>query len=214
VENDLDMGNPRWEATKAFVSRYRLTLTVAVVGLLLLVAAGLAYQNYRQDRLVSASDHYQRALAALQQGNTSRARTQLTTTAERFSATPYGGMARVLLARLHHEAGETGQARSVLQPLVDGEGEPRIARHLAVEEMARLRWEAEGPQAALQVLDKLSDRAFLPTYYLLRGDLLAEAGQPARARSAYEQARQAPGAQRLSGDIDRRLDGLPKGAEK
>lgn len=213
MENDLDMGNPRWEAAKAFVGRYRVALTVAVVALLLAVAAGMAYQDYQQKRVVSASDHYQQGLSALQQGNGEQARQRLATAAERFGDTPYGGMARVLLARLHHQAGKAEQARAVLQPLVDGAGGPRIARHLAVEELARLRWEAEGPQAALSVLEGHTGRAFLPTFHLLHGDLLAETDRPGEARAAYERARQASGGQRLSGAVQRRLDGLPA-AEK
>lgn len=214
MENDLDMGNPRWEATKAFVSRHSLTLAAVAGGLVLLAAVGWAYQDYRQGRLVSASDHYQRGLAALQQGNPDRAREKLSTTAERFGGTPYGGMARVLLSRLHQEAGEPVKARKALEPLVAGEGGPAVARQMAAEELARLRWAAEGPEEALAVLEGHADEAFLPTFFLLRGDLLAETGRSGEARTAYERVRSMGGGQRLSSAVERRLDGLPEGDDQ
>jgi predicted negative regulator of RcsB-dependent stress response len=211
VENDPDMANPRWEAVKAFATRYRLTLTVAGVGLVLLALGIWAYQDYRQGRIAQASQHYQQGQTAFQQGNTKRARRQWQTTVERFSRTPYAGMARVMLARLHHESGRPGQARKVLEPLVSGGNGPQVARQMAIEELARLRWAQGESGKALDLLQEHRQAAFLPTYHLLRGDLLAETGQPKKARKAYDKASQMGGGQRLSGSIQRRLDGLAGG---
>jgi predicted RNA polymerase sigma factor len=66
---------------------------------------------------------------------------------------------------------------------------------------------ADGPEAALSIVDRLVDEPALKTYHLLesvRGDLLQKLGRHAQARAAFEAAAALAGNQRERDLLNRR----------
>ncbi len=208
---DLEEGR-RLQAAKDFVSRNRFPLIAAVVAVILGAAAGYGWHQYRQGRLIEASEHYQAAVSALQEERSGDARVALRTLTEDYTDTPYGAFGRVLRARILHAGGDSQQALEVLAPVAEGEAGPAYARHVAVEERARIRWDRGDVEGALDALEPLAEEAYLASYFQLQGDLLAANGQPEAARAAYEEARKAPGSSALQPGLKARLDRLPSPA--
>lgn len=205
---DLDEGG-RLEAIKDFASRHRATLIAVAVAVILGASAGYAWHQHRQDRLTRASGLYQTAVSALEAGRSAQAREALRTLTEDFSGTPYGAFGRVFRARLLHEKGDSQKALDVLAPAAEGQAGPGLARQVAVEERARILRNLDRPKEALKVLEALAGKAYLASYFQLKGDLLAATGQPRPARAAYSRARQMPGGGSLESGLKARLEQLP-----
>jgi predicted negative regulator of RcsB-dependent stress response len=210
LEENLDIEEgQRAEALKAFWRRYRMPLIILAVGIVLAAVAAYGYTNWRQSQLLNASQQYSSAVQALEEGRNGDARAGFKALISKYGGTPYAAFGRVFRARLLHEGDQSQEALKVLGPLVGGEAGPSEARHIGVEEAARIRWDRQGAEAALSELEALSGSAYLPSYFLLKGDLLAELERPDEARSAYRQARDRAGGQVLQRTVDARLDRLP-----
>lgn len=209
MEEQLDIEEgKRMAAAKAFAHRHRFLLATLVAALIIGAAAGWGYQRYRQAQQLEASQQYQEGLKALSEGRRGDARQAFKGLVSEHPGTSYAGMGRVLRARLLHEGGDAQAALEVLAPLVDGGG-PAEARHLAVEETARIQWAAGDIDAALATLEGIAGQAYMPSYFQLRGDLLAAAGRTEAARAAYQRALQQPGSAPLGSGLEARLDQLP-----
>ncbi len=198
----------RWERVKAFLHQYRRPLLISGLVVVVGIAAGLGYQNYREGRQLQASKHYWEASQALEDGRTTAAKEGFQTVYERFPDTAYASFARAFQARLLHKEGNYAAALEAIRPVARGELGPQVARHLAVELEARILWDQGKVQAALEALHRL-EAPFLPTYYLLQGDLLAAAGKPKPAQQAYRKVLQEQAAGSLQEIVNRRLQRLP-----
>lgn len=198
----------RWERAKAFLHQYRRPLLISGLVVVVGIAAVFGYQNYREGRRLQASKHYWEASQALEKGRTTAAKDGFQTVYERFPDTAYAGFARAFQARLLYKDGNYTEALKTIRPVARGEMGPQVARHLAVEIEARILWDQGKVQAALEALDRL-EAPFLPTYYLLQGDLLAAAGKPKPAQQAYQKVLQKQAAGSLQEMVNRRLQRLP-----
>ena len=209
---DIEEGQ-RLAAAKDFAYRHRFLLATLVVAVVLGAAAGWGYNRYRHSQQVAASGFYQKGLQALSQDRDGDARQAFKALIADHPGTSYAAMGRVLRARLLHHDGSSEQALKVLEPLVAGDTGPVDARHVAVEEAARIHWDQGDVQAALDTLDRIAPSAYQPSYFQLRGDLLAAAKRPEAARDAYRQALAQTGSEPLRPGIEARLDELPAGAD-
>ena len=210
MEDELDIEEgQRAEAIKSFLKRYRMPLIILAVGVVLGVAAGYGYVNWRHSQMLSASQQYSSAMAALEEGRNADAGAALERLITDYSGTPYAAFGRVFRARLLHAEGQSDQALTVLAPVAEGGGGPMEARHIAVEERARIRWDRQGPADALGELETIADVAYLPSYFLLKGDLLAALERPEEARAAFQQVQKKAGAGPLQEAVKARLDRLP-----
>jgi len=212
LEEDLDLEEGRrLAAAKEFAYRHRYLLAVLAVAVVAGAAAGWGYARYQQAQQVAASKHYKEGLAALTEGRNGDARQAFKTLVTDYSGTTYAPMGRVLRARLLHSDGDLEGALALLEPLVSGGTGHSEARHVAVEEAARMHWERGEVEKALATLEEIAGTAYQPSYFQLRGDLLAAADRPRQARSAYKRALKQPGAEPLRSGLEARLDQLPEG---
>lgn len=198
--------NQRMEAMKLFAFRYRYTLIAAAVLLLAVIAGAWGWLEYRQGRIAEASDIYGSAVGALEEGSAEAARQDLETLIGAYGATPYGAFARVLQGRLLFSQDQPQKALSVLEPLVEGSSGIEVARHVAVAEQARIRWQASGPESGLQALKALEGEAYMPSYFQLKGDMLRALDREADARAAYDRAANASGSRFLEPGLGWRQD--------
>jgi predicted negative regulator of RcsB-dependent stress response len=205
---DIEEGQ-RLAAAKAFAYRHRFLLATIAIAALIGAAAGWGYNRYLHSQRLSASDHYQQAMAALAEGRRGEARQAFQTLVTEFDGTNYAGLARVMRARLLHADGDRQGALDLLEPLVTGKRGPTEARHVAVEAAARIRWDGGDPKAALATLEEIAPSAYLPSYFQLRGDLLVADDRPEAARNAYQRALEKAGSGPLKAGLEARLDQLP-----
>lgn len=199
----------RWEAMKAFAHRNRFLIGGIIAVVVIALAAGWAWYRYQQQQVLAASSHYRSAIAALSEDQTEQARQALATLIQDYPETDYAAFGRIFQARLLHENDQVDRAARILDPLVRNGSGPGVARQIAVEERARIHWGRGNIDRALTTLERIEDRAFLSSYFLLKGDLLAASDRPDAARKAYETARSKPGARSLQPGLGARLDRLP-----
>lgn len=103
-----------------WVTRNREVAITAGVVVVLALAAGLYYYNYRQTVRMEAAAELERVQEMVASVDPEDAESELTTYVERFGDTPYGVEARLLLAELHLREDEPEQAAEVLEPAVEG----------------------------------------------------------------------------------------------
>ena len=104
-----------------------------------------------------------------------------------YSATPYAGLAAMILARVSLEEGKKDDARRELQWALDNATDDGI-KHAARLRLARIVADAGEVDAALSLLGVSDIVGFELDYHELRGDLTAIKGDKQSARKAYRMA--------------------------
>jgi len=103
-----------------------------------------------------------------------------------YRGTPYAGLAALVQARVHYEAGDRAAAREALQwAMAHADG---AVAHTARLRLARLLLEADKLDEAQALIEVKRMDGFDAEYHELRGDLLRARGQPVAARAAYSEA--------------------------
>ncbi len=162
----------------------------AIAGVLLGLALLVGYRYwdaYVESQRAAASARYEELLEAVQRGDTKAALGTGAALIETYPRTPYAGMAALLLARLHVEAGELEAARERLAWAIEHGRDPAsvIAARLRLARLLLSEGKTEEALARLEGGDYLG---FESEYHELRGDLYRRAGRLDEARDAYARA--------------------------
>jgi predicted negative regulator of RcsB-dependent stress response len=160
-----------------------------VAGVLLLVGWN-AWQDYRLRQSEEASVIYATLAEATANGRTEDARAQLDRLAEDYAGTPYLQQGRLALASALVRAGSLGEAEPLLSAVMKeaGSDDEELALVARVR-LARLLAAQGESVRALAMTDAGDDAgAFSAALQEVRGDILADLGDTAKAREAYERA--------------------------
>lgn len=162
--------------------------------LLLGIALGLAilfgnryWADYKQQRAEAASALYDELLVQVDKKDYEDARGSGKRLMDEYDATPYAGLAALVLARVSYEAQQLDEARAHLRWAVDRARDEGV-RHVARLRLARLLAAAGEVDAALALSEAKDIAGFEAEYAELRGDLLTAKGDATAARTAYGQA--------------------------
>lgn len=161
-----------------------------IVGVLIGVSLlfGNKYWNQYQERQrQEASSLYEELLVATRGRQPEKTRTLGDRLVNEFSSTPYAGLAALMLARHHLDAGERDLARQRLEWAIKNTSHETTA-HAARLRLGRLLAEGGDAAGALALADVKNKAGFESEYAELRGDLLTMQGRPDEARSAYREA--------------------------
>jgi tetratricopeptide (TPR) repeat protein len=93
----------------------------------------------------------------------------------------------MVVARMLFDNGDAAGAKARLLWVIEKSGEDNL-RQIARYRLAEIQFDAKEYDDALRTLDAKHDDAFVGLYADLRGDILAAAGRPADARTAYQTA--------------------------
>jgi predicted negative regulator of RcsB-dependent stress response len=126
-------------------------------------------------------------IEALHRGETKEAIRMGAELIEAYPRTPYAGMAALLAARLHLEAGDRQKARERLAWAVEHGRDPSsvVAARLR---LARLLLSEDKPEEALKRLEGGDYTGFESEYHELKGDIYRRLGRFEEARAAYARA--------------------------
>lgn len=162
--------------------------------LLLGIALGLAilvgnkyWSQYKQERAESASAIYDGVLDDYRERAFDEVREAAATLKNNYAATPYAGLATLIVARVSFEEGKIEDARRQLEWVLDHATDGGT-RHAARLRLARVLADAGKVDAALALLDVTDIAGFELDYHELRGDLIASQGNSQGARDAYRLA--------------------------
>ena len=175
------------EKLKAWWKNYG---SATIFGVLLgaAVLVGFRYwTQYQEQRLQGASVLYNELVQDMRSKKTDAARRAGESLINDYSATPYAGMAGLLLARLDFDAGDAKAARAHLQWVIDHAKDP-VAVNTARLRLARLLAGSGEKDAALALLNAKDQAGFEGEYEELRGDIYAAQGKRDEARAAYQEA--------------------------
>lgn len=114
-------------------------LTIVGIVLVLGVAAGLYYKNWRAKHLNDAAEQLNIARSTVMQGNHQLAMRDLKQYIAKFGDTPAGDEARLMLAQVQMEEGQPQAAIATIKPLA---GDPRNSEGVSAALMLGAAYEA------------------------------------------------------------------------
>ncbi|MGD8319098.1 MAG: tetratricopeptide repeat protein [Gemmatimonadota bacterium] len=131
-------------------------VTVLVVILVLGVAAGLYYFNYRKSLVTQAANQLEQIHQTVALQDREGAKQQLKVFLDRFGGTPYAGEARMLLGELYLDGNDPQQAQAVLEPIAQSPRDPlelQAASLLAAAYEQEKRW-SDAEATYLRIADR------------------------------------------------------------
>jgi predicted negative regulator of RcsB-dependent stress response len=183
---------------------------MALAGGLLLGLAGIfgweAWQSARTAKAEHASKVYE-DLKRVPPERTERAAELWLHLTRDFPTTPYAAQAALLLASQAAARQDWAAAQAKLEWVRDHTGDPGL-RKLAALRLARVLWQQQRADDALELLDIADDDPFAALYLELRGDILFARGDRDAARAAYEKALEVGPAAAGRDGLQRKLDDL------
>lgn len=143
--------------------------------------------GYKKERAESASAIYDQLIIDYQKKAIETVRASGATLIEDYAATPYAGLAAMILARVSFDDGKSEEARRQLRWAVENATDDGT-RHAARLRLARLLTNDNELESALALIEIKDIAGFEADYYELRGDIEAAKGNQAPARNEYKQA--------------------------
>lgn len=163
-----------------FTRNREIAITTGVL-VVLAVAAGIYYYNYRQSLRMEAAAELERVQQVVGTQDAESARSELETYIERFGDTPYAVEARLLLAEHHLQEDDPTEAVTVLEPAADG----RLSDPLTLQAaflLATAYQEADRDERAEELYLRIADAAELS---FQRREALAGAARIREAEGDY-----------------------------
>jgi predicted negative regulator of RcsB-dependent stress response len=142
------------------------------------------YQDYQTGQ---ASMYYQQMLVAVAKEDNEAAVRAADTLVVSHSESGYADIARLMLARLAVDAGDHGQAETVLEDLLAVTKDPAMG-HTARIRLAVLALQAGKPDRIKALAAEGQEGGFASQYQELLGDALTEVGEWEQAQQAYQSA--------------------------
>lgn len=162
--------------------------TVLIIIIALVASFGWRFwQQHEQQQAVQASMLYEQVLNAKADADGKVITEATTSLQQQFASSPYAQMASLLAAEQDVVDSQYAQALDQLNWVIHKAGDSAVAA-LARIRAARLLIYQQQYQAALSMLDNVTDKAFAAAKFAAQGDALAAMGNKHGAKSAYEQA--------------------------
>lgn len=162
----------------------------AIFGIILGLGAIFGWRGWQANILEktgAASEVYQKALAALNEGRAQDARDGANQVVAEYNDTGYAVFARLLLAQMASEDEKYSEAGEQLNAALSAADNPSMQHEITLR-LARVLIADKKPDQALTLLNKTDYGAFASGYNELKGDAYAQQNKIAEARQAYQQA--------------------------
>ena len=161
-----------------------------IAGVILGVGGLLGWRgwvDYREGRLLAASEVYSQMQTQVQQGRADEAKRLADELRDDYARTPYAGLAALQLAEQTGSAGQLEPAAEQLAWAMDNARQVEL-RELARIRLARVRVAQGKPEEALSLLAVELPTAYDGLVAEIRGDAYRAQGKVEQAREAYDRA--------------------------
>jgi predicted negative regulator of RcsB-dependent stress response len=194
---------------KAWWEKYG-NLVLTLVTLVLLSVAGWNFWGLDERReAMAAAAIYDGFTKAVDAKDAPLQKQVAGTLIEKHGGTIYAALAALQVARLNHDAADFPAARTQLRWVLDKSGQAELAA-IARLRLAAVLLDEKSYDEALALLSGATPAEHAAAFADRRGDVLLAMGKPAEARTAWQQAIDAAGAQHpLRAIIQLKLDALP-----
>lgn len=145
------------------------------------------WQSYTHDRAVASSQVYYSLESSINSNDEAAIGSSLALLEEKYSATPYLELAKLLLAKQHVEAGKLDVAEGDLQWVIDN-ARTDNSRDIAKLRLSEVFIANNKFDKALSLLDSGIPASYTSLIEEYRGDAYAGNGSVDKARAAYDRA--------------------------
>ena len=168
---------------KTYGSMIIMFIAVVVTG----IAGSQAWKYYKAQQIDQAVELYDALLQVRGSGDPKKISDAAGLLMEGFPESGYASRAALISAQAGFDAGDTLNAKSRLQWVVDNASEGEL-RDLARLRLASVLLDEKKYDEAVRTLDSPHGESFDGLFADLKGDILAIAGKPEDARTAYQTA--------------------------
>ncbi len=175
----------RLQQIKGWWKEFRWTIIGGLSIGIIAVSGWTGWNEHTRAQREAASEVFQRLSVAVVEANVTDARQAYDDLQADYSATVYAEKARLLMARASYDAGDSDEARALLEDAISMSSESSTL-HVARIRMAQLLIAESEYLAALDLLDSADADAFASHYEELKGDAYRALGRFAEASEAYQ----------------------------
>lgn len=168
---------------KTYGSMIIMFIAVVVTG----IAGSQAWKYYKAQQIDQAVELYDALLQVRGSGDPKKISDAAGLLMEGFPESGYASRAALISAQAGFDAGDTLNAKSRLQWVADNASEGEL-RDLARLRLASVLLDEKKYDEAVRTLDSPHGESFDGLFADLKGDILAIAGKPEDARTAYQTA--------------------------
>ncbi len=191
---ELRTEEEQFEALKNWWQANNRSLAGGIVSFIIAIMGWHYWQNQQQDKMNQASNYYHSILTTLQstdgqldQKNIVKVSELATQLRNEYSNSPYAIYAALVMARLAVNQNELSLAHQQLQWILDQKTDAQLLSVTRIR-MARVLTAMGKLDQALSVLDDAFDPKWESNRLQVKGDILLQQGDVAKARIAYENA--------------------------
>ncbi len=185
----FDTEDEQVERIKKWIKQYGLVIILAVVvGL----GGGMGWRYWKKMQVVhalQASQYYEMMLTQYSTGHSQQAQQAARKLQKDHSSSPYAALAGLFMAKQAVEQQHYQVAVKSLQWVIKNSEVPAL-KQVARNRAARILIAEKQPKQALQLLNKVSDRAYKAAIDEIRGDAYVALNETSQARDAYQLALQ------------------------
>jgi predicted negative regulator of RcsB-dependent stress response len=175
------------DAIKGWWGEYGKLVILGAIAVLVTIAAFQGWRYYRAQQAERAATLFMQLDEAERASDSKRVRDIAAQIIDRHGATQYAALAAFAAAKAGVTTGEIEDAKKNLQWAVD-HAKDEDMRDVARLRLAGILLDEKKYDEALKLLSTKAAESYAMLYADLRGDVLAAAGKPAEARTAYQLA--------------------------
>lgn len=175
------------EALKSFWDKYGTFIIASLIMVLAIMYGWRYWQNYKVNKLESASSVYMQMTGMIETGKEGEAKLLAEHLMKDYKNTAYASLAALMLGKKDVLDHKLDSAETSLKWVMQN-GSQKSMRQLATIRLAKIFLEEKKAQQAIDVLKNIDDNALLAEVYEVKADAMLLLGKRGDAISLYKNA--------------------------
>ncbi len=200
MAEDYLTDDEQWEALKRGIKENGLWVAAGVVLGVALLFGWRYYQSHQNEVALQAASQFAAMAAAVELGDRNKSRQIADGLIGNFPKTPYADQARLTIARLYVDDGQSPSALAPLTEVMNNSKDTELQR-IARLRLARILIDQGKPDEAIKTLAQESWGAFAPRAHEVRGDAFYAKKDSKSAVTEYKAALDGGDANNVTGAL-------------